>query len=209
MQNFLPKLQQHLLPRVLARLHEAGGSAAHATPDRFAEASASENARHVVLKHSQLYHHKLARFNYTTYDVRRAHDVINPGNNHADVMLLAGNDSAHRFLYARVLGVYHADVIYIGPGSTDYEARRFDVLWVRWFDIETDIETDWQTLKLPTLAFPPLDQDEAFGWVDPADVLRACHIIPAFRYGQRDPEGGSRSRCAKDSKDWHKYYVGW
>jgi len=34
------------------------------------------------------------------------------------------------FLYGRILGAYHANVIYTGPGMQDYEARRFDFLWI-------------------------------------------------------------------------------
>jgi len=57
-------------------------------------------------------------------------------------MLLANHSDAspksldsHRFLYARVLGAYHANIIYTGPGMHDYNARRFDFLWVRWYEV--------------------------------------------------------------------------
>ena len=41
----------------------------------------------------------------------------------------------HHFLYARVLGAYHVNVIYTGPGMRDFEAHHFEFLWVRWFEV--------------------------------------------------------------------------
>src|SRR6266852_4524404 len=72
----------------------------------------------VFLKNDRIYRHHIVRFNYTTYDVRRGQDVINPGTSHCDILLLANRnmvtypESDHPFLYARVLGVYHAKVAY-------------------------------------------------------------------------------------------------
>jgi hypothetical protein len=67
--------------------------------------------------------------------VRRGTDIINPGTSHCNIMLLADNADAadgssnlHHILYARVLGVYHANVIYTGSGMRDYEARRLNFL---------------------------------------------------------------------------------
>ena len=72
-----------------------------------------------------------------TYDVRRGTDIIKPGTSRCNVMLLADQIASsdptklHHFLYGRILGAYHANVIYTGPGMHDYEARHFDFLWVR------------------------------------------------------------------------------
>lgn len=51
--------------------------------------------------------------------------------------------------------------------------------------------------------------EDAFGFVDPADVLRSCHIIPAFCHGpcREDGEEGI-SEWARDSEDAKAYYVG-
>jgi hypothetical protein len=43
----------------------------------------------IFLQNDRIYRHKLARFNYTTYDVRRAQDVTNPDTSHCDIMMLA------------------------------------------------------------------------------------------------------------------------
>jgi hypothetical protein len=38
--------------------------------------------------------------------------------------------SHHPFNYAQVLGVFHANVIYIGPGLANYQPQQMDFLWV-------------------------------------------------------------------------------
>jgi hypothetical protein len=167
----------------------------------------------VLLKNDRIYCHHIARFNYTNYDVRRAQDVINPSTPHCDIMLLAkGNgeshaESDHPFLYARVLGIYHANVVYTGEGMLDYQARRVTFLWVRWFEYDGARSVRWNDLRLDSVHFPPLATEDAFGFVDPRDVLRGCHIIPAFARGRYHPDGVSISRCACDGTDWTQYYV--
>jgi hypothetical protein len=91
----------------------------------------------IFLKDDQIYNHNLIRFHFTTYNVRHGTDIINPGTCYCNVMLLAENADItesppilHCFLYAHVLGIFHANVIYTGPGMCDYEAHHLDFLWV-------------------------------------------------------------------------------
>jgi len=169
----------------------------------------------IFLKSDRIYQHKQSRFHFTTYDIRRGTDTINPSTSRCNVMLLADNvditDSSsteHHFLYARVLGVYHTNVVYMGPGMHDYEPRRFDFLWVRWFEVVNPASSGWKASKLDSVRFPPLCEEASLGFVDPKDVLRGCHIIPAFAKGRRHRNGVGVSRCAKDGNDYALYYVG-
>ncbi|KIM50228.1 hypothetical protein SCLCIDRAFT_1183436, partial [Scleroderma citrinum Foug A] len=41
----------------------------------------------------------------------------------------------HPYCYARVLWIFHANVIYTGPGSMDYLPQHVEFLWVWWFDL--------------------------------------------------------------------------
>lgn len=171
----------------------------------------------IFFKRDTIYRHQLGRFNYTTYDVRRAQDVINPRTMHRCIMLLAqpeshltsssSNDINHQFLYAQVLGIYHANVIYTGPEMLDYEARRVEFLWVRWFSYEYAQTIHWDKLRLDRVRFPPMSSPQAFGFVDPNDVLRSCHIIPMFSKGRARIDRIGLSRCARDADDWSNYYV--
>jgi hypothetical protein len=173
----------------------------------------------VLIKNDRVYSHQLVRINYTTYDVRRAQDVINPRTTHRNIMLLAQEDldtdiaaeqlKCHPFLYARVLGIYHVNVVYVGSGMLDYNARRLDFLWVRWYQrTETRDAMSWTTYHLDQLSFPPMANQDAFGFVDPADVLRSCHVIPRFAKGKRYSDNIGLSKCTRDSGDWKFYYLG-
>ena len=161
-----------------------------------------------------MYNHHLARFNYTTYDVRQAQDVINPGTDHRDILLLANSGDTdtqlhHPFLYAHVLGIYHVNVIYTGEGMLDYKARRVEFLWVRWFEYIGSRSVGWADSKLDSVRFPPMASESAFGFVDPRDVVRGCHIVPAFASRRVHLDEVGLSRCAHDGQDWSRYLVGW
>ncbi|KIJ64394.1 hypothetical protein HYDPIDRAFT_90003, partial [Hydnomerulius pinastri MD-312] len=215
--NFVLKLKAHFLPRVRA-IHGVEMCADSSEPSilgvHHAETSNLDRMEHhdlstlnqVVFKGDRIYRHNIFHVNYTTYDVRRAQDTINPRTEHRDIMLLAPLDSAHPFLYARVLGIFHANVIYTGPGLKDYHPRCLEVLWVRWFEV-VDAPAGWEHAALDSLRFVPNAQDDAYGFINPADVLRGCHLIPAFADGRMHPDGVSMSRNAKDGADWKKYYV--
>jgi hypothetical protein len=164
----------------------------------------------VLFKNDKIYRHHIARFNYTTYDIRRAQDVINPNTSHCDIMVLANFESEDTsqtpFWYGRVLGIYHANVVYTGPGMVDYTPRRFEFLWVRWYRSVAPMHP-WHACRLDMLEFPPMANDDSFGFLDPRDVLRGCHITPAFKSGKVHVDGVGLSRCAKDAQDWSQYYV--
>jgi hypothetical protein len=163
-----------------------------------------------VLFHSnRMYKHNLLRINYTTYDVRRSQDVINPNTPHCNIMLLADEDDpdSHRFRYARILGIYHVNVVYTGPDMLDYTPRRVDFLWVRWFKHVEARPVKWGDCRLDSVCFPPMASGDAFGFVDPKDILRGCHLIPTFRHGKVHRDEVSLSKFAKDVHDWCRYNV--
>ncbi len=173
----------------------------------------------ILIKNNRAYNHKLARFYHTTYDVRRSEDVINPKTPHCNVMLLANfkktdagsvdNLARHPFLYGRVLGIYHVNVVYTGPGTKGYDAMRFDFLHVRWFQVHDQgwNNCNWTSLRLDHISFPPVAEKDAFGFVDPKLILRGCHILPIFSLGKCHLDGIGLSKIAKDVNDWKGYYV--
>ena len=152
--------------------------------------------------------HNILRVNYTTYDVRRKRDSINPNTTHRDIMVLADNnsDTDHPFLYARVIGIFHVNAVYTGCPTVDYRPRKVNVLWLRWFALDSGAGTgSWSDSRLDRLYFPPTASKDAFSFLDPADVVRACHIIPAFSAGRRYLDGNGISCCARDTNDWRSY----
>ena len=177
---------------------------------KLAGVTSSEDG-HIFFVNDRIYKHKIFRINYTTYDVRRAQDVINPYTSRCNVLLLAEGDGTapppHPFLYAQVLGVYHVNAVYAGVGHHDYRPYRMEFLWVRWLQVVESEPCGWEARRLDCLRYLPLADEHAFGFVDPADVLRGFHLIPRFVHGRRQEDGISLSRCAKDGRDWRMYFA--
>lgn len=221
------KLKTHLLPRVKSALEQelysnsSFGGLGTPNPSNWSTntvtASSDNNIEgldQLYFKNDRIYKHRIIRINYTTYDIRRAEHVINPRTAHSCIMVLADRvseldaqecQSHDNFWYGRVLGIYHANVIYTGPGMRDYKPRTFQFLWVRWFRNVDPVE--WGTQHLQRVAFPPTASEDAFGFLDPADVVRCCHILPQFMAGHVHLDGIGLSRLANDNQDWRMYYV--
>jgi hypothetical protein len=152
------------------------------------------------------------RVNCTTYDVQWGEDVIHARTSPCDIMMLnpafAEDPSQHPFCYAWVLGIFHTNVIYLGGKNQDYRPWQLEFLWVRWLHVEGNIQSGWKALKLDHVQFPPMTGNaDAFGFVDPVDVLQGCHTIPTFSRGQVHPDGNLFSNLAQDQNDWFVYYI--
>lgn len=209
-QDFLPKLRQHLLPRILSKLQQLSEGS---IPEDYGIDPNGENLNSVLFQHDRIYPHNIMRINYTTYDVRRSQDVISTSTSRHNVMVLAGSNADgnsaphHPFRYARVLGIYHVNVIYIGPGMINYQPHRLEFLWVRWYQTADTRRTGWEARLLDCIQFPSMTGGNAFGFIDPSNVVRSCHVIPAFARGRCHPDGKGLSHCGRDSHDWVAYYV--
>ena len=211
-QGFIPKLKQHLLPRIRAKLAEANECFLNGSLHNDDSTGPPGDWQAVVLKQDRFYKHNIMRVNYTTYDVRREEDTIHAGMSHCNIMMLnpafAQDPSQHPFCYAHVLGIFHANIVYLGEHNVDYCPRRLEFLWVRWYDVERHVRSGWKTFKLDRVHFPPMANNmEAFGFLDPADVLRGCHVIPAFSARKVHPDGRLLSSLAQDQNDWRSYYI--
>jgi hypothetical protein len=175
-----------------------------------ASAPSDSDPNAVLFKHDRIYQHHLMRINHTTYDVQHSQDVVN-ALTHCNVMVLNddSDDSAfhHPFRYARILGVYHVNVVYVGSGMLYYQPHKIQFLWVRWYRTVETICTGWGARKLDRLQFSPIGVDDTFGFLDPSDVFRSCHIIPTFARGKHYVDGKGLSFLAHDSTDWTEYYV--
>ncbi|KAG9110206.1 hypothetical protein FRC07_008220, partial [Ceratobasidium sp. 392] len=171
--DFVPRLKAHLLARILGDRYEDE------------QPRAEHELARVHFQHDRIYSHQTFKIHYTTYDARRAQDTINPSTQKRFVMVPSnsygiGGIGAHWFWYARVIGIYHANVSYSGSRS-----RRMDFLWVRWLCRMTDVEGGWDQCQLDQVGyFSDSEESHAFDFVDPADVIRAVHLIPRFAGGQ-------------------------
>jgi hypothetical protein len=163
---------------------------------------------------SKIYSVQTCQVYYTSYDVQRQCDAVNPCA-HPDIMLRSpvAEEGAELYWYARVIGVYHANVWTDHPAIQDGKnARRMDFLWVRWFGDEPGYRSGFRRARLPKIGFVESADDFAFGFVDPANVIRGCHLIPAFNAGRSAdllPHSHSIARRLnpEDVDDWLNFYV--
>lgn len=131
---------------------------------------------------------------------------------HCDVMVLSPETgpNAHRFWYARVLGVFHAQVVHTGAAATNRLVQHVKFLWVRWFGI---VPGHWYGLKaarLPKIGFVPDTDPSAFGFLDPSLVIRGSHIIPAFHEGRSTSLLSALHTAGQppdETDDWISFYV--
>lgn len=134
----------------------------------------------ISLRDNRIYEHKTLRARYTTYDAREEVDIVHTTGPKRHIMVLnpaySSDRNVHPFLYARVHGIYHANVLY-KCSLEDIDPIRMDFLWVQWFRWEGRSASSY---GLNVLSFPPVTEMGAFGFLDPTDVLRGCHILPRF-----------------------------
>ena len=107
-----------------------------------------------------------------------------------------------------MLGIYHANVVIKSTGSQIYTPNRLEFLFVHWFTYQ-GTSVQWACLKLNSLRFLLVNSENAFGFVDPVNVLRGCHILPWFQGGRIHADGRSISKVANDKHDWCQYQVNW
>ncbi|KAG6916135.1 hypothetical protein DXG01_008326 [Tephrocybe rancida] len=172
LKDFIRRLKHHLLPRIRETLgfeDEGGG-----------------DWERIAFHRDRMYTHRIMRVNITRYDVRRGEDIIRTGATpQSNIMMINPNfgldagpsaspqdllDCRYPFWYAQVIGIYHVNVIYIGEGNHDYQPRRLEYLWVRWYNIRHI--GGWESRTLDQVELLPPDDVESFAFLDPDFVDR-------------------------------------
>jgi hypothetical protein len=159
-----------------------------------------------------IYSAKVLRVNYTTYDIRRGQDSMNP-RTHCDVMVLSAEtgQNAHPYWYARVLGVFHAKVMHSGSRARNRSIQHMEFLWVRWFSVEPNYRWGFKSARLPKIGFIPETDDAAFGFLDPSLIIRGCHLVPCFADGRTSQllqsPAPTAARPPDEVDDWVSYYA--
>lgn len=207
------KLQDHLLGRRIGRKFDGDEHNDFTHEDR--------NSVHI--SGNRIYQVATCCINFTTYDNRRDYDIINP-RTHPDVMVLSqedGNDH-EPFWYARVIGIFHARVMTTHKSALNQGWEWMPFFFVRWFGAEPQYTPGFNVARLPKVGFVQWEKDfdnYAFGFLDPAQVLRGCHLIPVFRLGRTNellPHDCAVARQVKveqedspsgTTEDWTNYYV--
>ncbi|KAF7292248.1 hypothetical protein MIND_01252200 [Mycena indigotica] len=188
--NFVPKLKDHLLGRLLQRDFDGDDHDDYTDEDR----------RSLIIHDNKIYSTQLLRINYTTYDVRRAQDVIN-ARVHPFVM----------YWYAQVLRIFNATVFRMEKSGAFSRATRMEFLWVRWMGDQPGYRSSIKQARLPKVGFVPDTDAYAFGFLDPDQVIRAAHLIPDFQSGQTsfllDTLEPTLARIGDEIADYQSFYV--
>ena len=204
-QNFVPRLEDHLLSRMMDLTFSGD------TENNFSD----EDRRSVRFK--KMYETKTFRVNYTTYDIRRDQDYIN-SDKRADIMVhspeVKDNPRAHPYWYGRVLLVFHIDA----SSSLNtlngkfLQSQKFEVLLVRWYGILNSERCGARIGRLPKVGFVDEEDDYAFSFLNPLHVIRACHLMPSFNDGEmqllKTVNPTIARRKGAGIEEWEFYYVG-
>jgi hypothetical protein len=99
-------------------------------------------------------------------------------------MVLSDNkDADYPYWHCCIIRIMHVDVHEVGDKGN---FKRLDILWVCWYDLDAEYAWGCSEKWLPWVGFGHLDDSDTFGFLDPADMLHACHMIPAFTLGQTE-----------------------
>lgn len=207
LQDFVARLKDHLIRRMDGLMD----------PDAVVP---EPRRRALLFQHDRMYPHQTMQVNYTTYDVRRGRDTIHINTDHSNIMVLANEDPSNSsspagdptlYWYAHIIGIYHVNVIDTSVDSMAVAShpKRMEFLHIRWLGRDPDWRSGWAAKRLEQVGFIPETDPGAFDFLDPADVIRACHLIPAFA------EGRTRSllnfsllaRSDATEDDWQRFYV--
>lgn len=174
----------------------------------------------VSIMDNRLHEHRQLTLYYTTYDLRRKKETISPTTSTSDVTVLSrdadeSSKEQHPLWYGRVIWMFHVDARL--RSKPDSAMERIDILWVRWFGRDADSVAGDETCQLERVRFVSKDDDSPlFSFVDPDLVLRAIHLLPAFRFGRTEdllpPSSLARVKQASDNRgdnrsDWESFYV--
>ncbi|CUA68632.1 Patatin-like phospholipase domain-containing protein 7 [Rhizoctonia solani] len=161
-QDFVLNLKNH----ILFRLHSSSAIASQSE-----QPFSDDERRHVSIPSGVIFQHATMGVRYTTYDIRRGQDTINPRSNHHFVMVNADHDSDHPYWEERTPNRFAASSFGIGY-STGHSLSA------------------------------------TYGFINPASVIRASHLIPAFHYG-RGRSSTELQFIGSDGTegDWESYYV--
>ena len=90
---------------------------------------------------------------------------------------------ALHYWFGQIVGIFHTAVVYIGPGSRFVEPQHMEFLFVWWFGCDLGHWGGWKARQPYQIGFVNGDDNDAFSFLDPQEVIRGVHLIPAFHYG--------------------------
>lgn len=90
----------------------------------------------------------------------------------------------HPYWYGRIIGAFHAEVRHIGSTSTSQQSHHMEFLWIRWYGRDMQYRAGWKAKRLHRVGFVSSEDEFAFGFLNPKEIIRGAHLIPAFEHGR-------------------------
>jgi hypothetical protein len=137
-----------------------------------------------VILGNRLYRHQILRVNSTTYDMRRIQDSINPRSRPFIMYLSSLHDSVFPYEFASVIGIFHTYIVDNRPESASQTPKLVEFLWIRRLSMDFSHKSGWKAQRLHCVSFIPAHTGDAFAFLNPNEVIRGAHLIPAFSLGQ-------------------------
>ena len=200
MQDFLLRLKDFSLCKILNQEYD------------FDEISFTEAERaSITFVKKKNYRHKVMHVNYTTYNMRREQDSLNP-RTHANIMVLSKETepNAHPYWYACIISIYHTLIWH----NSSPDPTLIEFLLIRWYGLDLNHAScfGWKICWLLKVGFVPDDPDagsSAFGFIDPAQVIQGVHLILSFAEGLTGDLLKPSFACLEHEGDldWQCYYV--
>lgn len=161
------------------------------------------------IQHDRIYKHAILGVNYTSYDLRRCSDCVHPATERQFVVVKA-DDNTHPFWYTRVLGIFHT----LARKSPREPYQRLEFLWVRWLARDLTQPSGFKAHRLDKVSYYVDDETgdslPPFDFVNPNQVIRGAHLIPAFESGttfEYLKEGSTLAHDLESDGDWKYWYV--
>ena len=108
------------------------------------EATFSNEDRNTIrIINNHIYSVSILCVDYTTYDMCHGQDTMNP-RMHCDVMVVSQEAEDDPYWYAQVLGVFHMDILHVGPLASNCSVQHMEFLWVHWFGIKLGYRSDFR-----------------------------------------------------------------
>ena len=79
---------------------------------------------------------------------------------------------------------------------------------VHWYRRDLSYKAGFKRSRLHRLQPMPRTDPDSFGFLDPDDIIRGCHLIPAFAHGF-DEEERLPGIANNTKRAWNLYYVNW
>jgi hypothetical protein len=171
----------------------------------------------IMFERHRLYFHRTLQLNYTTYDMLRRQDTVKPflaftknsvsplHSMRCFIMLACDDDDRdpdeHKFWYAQVLAILHVNAR--DRFNDKAEFKRINLLWIRWLGSDGS-PAGLTARRLDKVGFL---EDNAFGFVNPKDIIRASHVIPSFGEQRTDSLLRGCSMVQDPEGDWSFYQV--